>query len=128
MPAGAQDRATHDLGTQSPSKTEAVLVAQVEAALPILADTRLLVDRFIDMVRNGTVGDLAPWLDDAATSQIASFARGLAGDQAAVAAALTEPWSNGQTEGQINRLKTLKRQMYGRANIDLLKARLMAAS
>ncbi len=37
------------------------------------------------------------------------------------------PRSNGQTEGQINRLKTLKRQMYGRANIDLLKARLVAA-
>lgn len=79
------------------------------------------------MVRNGTEGDLAAWLDEAATSKIASFARGLASDQAAVVAALTETWS-GQTEGQINRLKTLKRQMYGRANIDLLKARLMAAS
>ncbi|TFL16098.1 transposase, partial [Jannaschia formosa] len=67
-------------------------------------------------------------LDEAATSEIASFACGLASDHAAVAAALTEPWSNGQTEGQINRLKTLKRQMYGRVNIDLLKARLVAAS
>ena len=52
----------------------------------------------------------------------------LRSDCAAVAAALREPWSNGQTEGQINRLKTLKRQMYGRANIDLLRARLVAAS
>lgn len=59
---------------------------------------------------------------------IASFARGLRSDHAAVAAALREPWSNGQTEGQINRLKTLKRQMYGRANIDLLRARLALAS
>jgi transposase len=67
-------------------------------------------------------------LDDAATNEIASFARGLASDQAAVAAALTESWSNGQTEGQINRLKTLKRQMYGRANIDLLKAHPVVAS
>ena len=56
---------------------------------------------------------------------IASFARGLRSDYAAVAAALRESWSNGQTEGQINRLKALKRQMYGRANIDLLKARLL---
>ena len=56
---------------------------------------------------------------------LSSFARGLRSDQAAVAAALQKPWSNGQTEGQINRLKTLKRQMYGRANIDLLKARLV---
>jgi transposase len=110
------------------SKADAVLVAQVEAALPALAVARLLVDRFVAMVRNGTAGDLGRWLDEAATSEIDSFARGLAGDQAAVTAALTEPWSNGQTEGQINRLKTLKRQMYGRANIDLLKARLVAAS
>ncbi len=49
---------------------------------------------------------------------IASFACGLRSDCAAVAAALREPWSNGQTEGQINRLKTRKRQIYGRANID----------
>ncbi len=110
------------------SKVDAVVVAQIEGALPALASTRLLVDRFIAMVRNGTAGDMAAWLDEAATSEIASFARGLASDQAAVVAALTEPWSNGQTEGQINRLKTLKRQMYGRANIDLLKARLVAAS
>ena len=108
------------------SKADAVLVAQVEVALPALAATRLLVDRFVAMVRNGTSDDLAAWLDEAAASEIASFSRGLAADQAAVAAALTKPWSNGQTEGQINRLKTLKRQMYGRANIELLKARLVA--
>jgi transposase len=96
------------------SKSDAVLVAQVEAALPALAVARHLVDRFVAMVRNGTAGDLGRWLDEAATSEIDSFARGLASDQEAVAAALTEPWSNGQTEGQINRLKTLKRQMYGK--------------
>lgn len=109
------------------SKADAVLVAQVEAALPALAATRMLVDRFTAMVRNGMAEDLAGWLDEAATSEVASFARGLTADRAAVSAALTEPWSNGQTEGQINRLKTLKRQMYGRANIELLRARLVAA-
>ncbi|MEP3334031.1 transposase [Sedimentitalea sp.] len=67
-------------------------------------------------------------VDAAEVSLIASFARGLRRDYDAVAAALREPLSNGQTEGQINRLKTLKRQMYGRANIDLLRARLVAAS
>ena len=46
-------------------------------------------------------------------------------DRAAVAAAITNAWSNGQTEGQITRLKLIKRQMYGRAKIDLLKARVM---
>jgi transposase len=110
------------------SKADAVLVTQVEAALPALAATRLLVDQFVAMVRNGTSGDLAAWLVVAATSEIALFTRGLAADRAAAVAALTEPWSNGQTEGQINCLKTLKRQMYGRANIELLKARLVAAS
>ena len=44
---------------------------------------------------------------------------------AAVLAALTQPWSNGQTEGQITRLKLVKRQMYGRAKLDLLRARLI---
>jgi transposase len=53
------------------------------------------------------------------------FTVGLRRDQAAVAAALSCEWSNGQTEGQINRLKTIKRQMYGRANFDLLRARVL---
>ena len=56
---------------------------------------------------------------------MASFAKGIEADYAAVTAAITSPWSNGQTEGTICRLKSLKRQMYGRANIDLLRARLM---
>ena len=45
-------------------------------------------------------------------------------DLEAVRNAVSEPWSNGQTEGQINKLKTLKRAMYGRASIDLLRARM----
>jgi len=53
------------------------------------------------------------------------FARALRHDIEAVRNAVLEPWSNGQTEGQINRLKTLKRTMYGRAGVDLLRARLM---
>lgn len=55
------------------------------------------------MVRNAREGALAAWLNEAEVSMIASFARGLRSDHAAVAAALREPWSNGQTEGQINR-------------------------
>lgn len=96
--------------------------------LPVSKVTRLLVDRFVAVVHNRTSGTLEPWLDEAATSETASFSGGLAADQVAVIATLTEPWSNGQTKGQINRLKALKRQMYGRANMDLLKARLVDAS
>ncbi len=80
------------------------------------------------MVRNARENALEIWLDEAEESLLGAFAPGLRRDQAAVAAALREPWSNRQTEGQINRLKTLKRQMYGRANIDPLRARLVEAS
>ncbi|MCA8879626.1 MAG: ISL3 family transposase [Rhodobacteraceae bacterium] len=111
------------------SRADAIQVAQVEAAMPALATARELTDRFTEMVRtDGRDETLAAWLDDAEASILAPFARGLRKDYCAVAAALREPWSNGHTEGQINRLKTLKRQMYGRANIELLKARVVAAT
>lgn len=109
------------------SKADAIRVARIEAALPALTQAQILTDRFTDMVRNAREDALDAWLEEAEESLLGAFARGLRQDQAAVAAALREPWSNGQTEGQINRLKTIKRQMYGRANIDLLKARLVAA-
>jgi transposase len=59
--------------------------------------------------------------------ELAAYARGLEADYAAVKAGLSEPWSNGQTEGQVNKLKLLKRQMYGRANVDLLRLRVLHA-
>jgi transposase len=66
---------------------------------------------------------LSPWIERARVSLVASFARGVTTDEAAVRAAIASPWSN----GQITRLKLVRRQMYGRGNIDLLtriKARL----
>ena len=59
---------------------------------------------------------------------IATFASGLDGDGTAVRAALTELWSSGQAEGQINRLKLIKRQSYGRAGLDLLQRRMVLAA
>ena len=56
------------------------------------------------------------------------FANGLRADEPAVSAALAEPWSNGPTEGHITKLKLVKRQMYGRAKLDLLRARLLGAA
>ena len=78
--------------------------------------------------------DLPPltvWLERAEASaqpEIRSFAPGLRRDHAAVEAAITSVWSNGQTEGQVNRLKALKRQMYGRAKLDLLRKRFLHAA
>jgi len=70
---------------------------------------------------------LTSWIDRARKSLVASFANGVGKDEAAVRAAIILPWSNGQTEGQITKLKLVKRQMYGRAKIDLLQARLIGA-
>jgi transposase len=61
-------------------------------------------------------------------SLVVAFANGIAKDKAAVAAAVSAPWSNGQTEGQICKLKLVKRQMYGRGKLDLLQARVVGLS
>lgn len=67
------------------------------------------------------------WIERAKVGLLASFASGVIRDRAAVAAAITNAWSNGQTEGQITKLKLIKRQMYGRAKFDLLEARPIGA-
>lgn len=102
------------------------MVAAIEAAVPRLATARGLVDRFHSMVRGRTPDALHDWVAEATTSMLAAFGRGISADLAAVKAALTEAWSNGQTEGNITRLKLLRRQMYGRGKLDLLRARLVA--
>jgi transposase len=83
----------------------------IEAGAPMLTEARRLVERFQTMIRKKANNDLDPWISDANPSLIASFARDVAKDKAAVLAAITEPWSNGQTEGQITKLKLVKRQM-----------------
>jgi transposase len=107
------------------SKADAVTVAAIETGVPALAAARTLLERFQNMLRSHDIAALAPWLVETAGGLLASFSRGISGDLAAVRAALTEPWSNGQTEGQITKLKLVKRQMYGRARLDLLRARLL---
>ena len=66
--------------------------------------------------------------DRAANSLVGSFANRIRRDIVAVHAAICSPWSNGQTEGQVTRPKLVKRQMYGRAKLDLLEARLIGAA
>jgi transposase len=110
------------------TKAEAVTVAGVEAGVPALAAARTMLDRFHRMIRTRDTDALVPWMVDSETGLLASFCKGIGADLAAVTAALTAPWSNGQTEGQITRLKLVKRQMYGRAGLDLLRARLVSAA
>ena len=68
---------------------------------------------------------MSAWISRAQASLVAAFANGVSKDNAAIEAAIALPWSNGQTEGQICKLKLVKRQMYGRGNLDLLQARIM---
>ncbi len=87
------------------------------------------VQRFIYMVKNQVSENFDSWLTDSANLAvypIQTFALGLRQDYAAIRAGLEMHWSNGQTEGQVNRLKFIKRQMYGRAKFDLLRLRVLA--
>jgi transposase len=90
----------------------------------------LLAQEFIQMVRERSVTLLEDWLvrvEASGISELQGFGAGIRRDQAAVMAALSLDWSNGQVEGQINRLKFIKRSMYGRAGFDLLRQRVLAA-
>jgi transposase len=98
---------------------------------PATARAYELAQEFVTMARERTGRELDAWLTRATTCGIPEldrFARGLTDDRAAVEAGLSQEWSNGQTEGQVNKLKLLKRQMYGRASFDLLRRRVLQAA
>ena len=97
-------------------------------ASPELASLGKIARGFFEIIRNRDASAWPAWLQKAMRSPFASFARRLRRDQDAVAAALRLPWSNGTVEGQIHRLKLIKRQMYGRAGFDLLRLRVLHAS
>lgn len=103
-----------------------------EKLMEVCPETRAardLAQRFQQLVSARQVEAFDQWLNDAAQSrlpELQNFAAGLRKDPA-VRAALEQPWSNGQVEGQVNRLKMIKRTMYGRANLDLLRARVLHA-
>ena len=95
---------------------------------PVLKQACSLAQDFQNMVRNCQTQELVIWLQKCEASQIPeflNFATGLRKDFDAIQSAISSIWSNGQTEGQVNRLKMLKRQMYGRAGFDLLRFRFL---
>lgn len=96
---------------------------------PELKRALRLARRFARLVRERLPEEFDRWLVQAARPaappELRRFAKGLRADYAAVRAALVYPWSNGPVEGQINRLKLIKRQMYGRAKLDLLRKRVL---
>jgi transposase len=101
---------------------------QLVTVNPTIATTVQLGQTFATMVRERRAAMLDRWIDAAVGAGVAplrSFANGLRADYLAVRAALSQVWSNGRTEGNVNRLKCVKRQMYGRGKLDLLRVRLM---
>jgi transposase len=114
--------------TRTPDEEQQL--AQLAAQQPELAEAVTLARDFADLVRTRQPERLDGWLARATTSAGAAlqrFAHGLRDDYGAVKAGVTVPWSNGPVAGHINRLKLLKRQMFGRAHLDLLGRRFLRA-
>jgi transposase len=112
------------------SEAEAQQLTQLHAQSAAVAEAVALAQDFTQLVRQRQPAQLDPWLQRAITSTLEAmrrFAKGLYEDYDAVKAGVTLPWSTGPVEGHINRLKMLKRQMFGRARLDLLSRRFLLA-
>lgn len=107
------------------------IIKQLINQHPLLAKAIQLSQDLAQLIRERTPEQFDEWLSRALSSKLpalVAFAEGLMKDYDAVKASMTFPWSNGPVEGQINRLKMLKRQMYGRASIELLSRRFLWAA
>lgn len=103
----------------------------VTEACPDVAAIYPLVQKFSAMVRRQEAEEFEGWLEASLSCGVKgfeTFAIGLRREQRAVESALSLPYSNGQTEGQVNRLKLVKRSMYGRASIELLRRRFLGVA
>jgi transposase len=103
-------------------------LALIRQASPSAEAAYGLAQAFMQMMREHTGQQLDTWIRSVEASQLPeleSFVKGIQQDKAAVVAGLTLPWSNGPTEGHVNRLKLIKRSMYGRAKLPLLRARVL---
>jgi len=138
LPAGAGKysprQVVNILLTPDRTPEQQTLLDRLTRKNPLLETARGLAEGFTALMRKRPRGDaripLGLWVEAAVSSSLASFAsfaRGLKADWEAVVAGFTLDWSNGPVEGAINRLKTIKRQMYGRANFDLLRRRVLPA-
>ena len=119
-------RRSEDLKTE-----EQETLRQLRQASPHLETAYQLVEAFLHMVRERTGEQLDAWLGTVQASHLEAFqtfVTGVQQDKDAVFAALTLSWNNGPLEGNVNRLKLMKRSMYGRAEIDLLKPRVLYQS
>jgi transposase len=111
-----------------PSPFQQTFAQRLCALSPDIATTVELAKQFWRMLRERDASAWSPWQKAARQSPLQHFAVQLQRDEAAVRAAFTLPWSTGPVEGHIHRLKLIKRQMYGRAKLDLLRIRVLHAA
>jgi transposase len=99
--------------------------------VPEMAQAHQLAQQFQDMVRDRTPEALTSWLEachSSGISELVTFAEGLQREEPVIRAAIELPYSNGVAEGQVNRLKMVKRTAFGRASFELLRRRVLAAA
>jgi transposase len=111
-----------------PSSAQETFAQSLCALAPDIATTVKLAKQFWRMLRERDASAWSSWQRAARKSPLHHFVVQLQRDEAAVRAALTLPWSTGPVEGHIHRLKLIKRQMYGRAKLDLLRIRVLHAA
>jgi transposase len=110
---------------------EQLLLNQLCARTAELGRARRLAQHFLRLVRERRGRELDEWVADAHNTgppELRGFSRNLRRDWDAVHAGLTERWSSGSVEGNVNKLKVTKRQMFGRARFDLLRKRVLLAN
>ncbi len=113
------------------TSAEQAALGQLQERCPAAAPAYPLVQSFVRMVRTRTPSAFAPWVDAVAQCDLPalkSFAEGLQQDEPAIRAALTLPWSDGPLKVFVNKIKTIKRQMYGRARFPMLRQRVLLAA
>lgn len=106
----------------------ATYLQELYSRSPEIVASAAVAREFFRMVRERDAQALPVWLESTRATPLDRFAVHLCRDEAAVRNALRLPWSNGQVEGQVHRLKLIKRQMYGRAKFDLLRLRVLHAA
>ena len=111
--------------TDALPEAEQAFVARLLAEAPAPANAVAVAERLNRLLRRKSEEGLGRPLDDAAGTPLAEFASGPRRDMDAIQAALDLPWTTSPAEGQINRIKTIKRSMYGRAGFQLLRARVL---
>jgi transposase len=127
-PRGARLRWLLMADSDALPEVERTFIAHLFAEAEDLARAVAIAKRFDQRLRRESKEPLEAILDDAADTLLATFAANLRRDLDAVQASLDTPWTTSPAEGQINRIKTVKRSMYGRAGFQLLRARVLEAA